>query len=647
LAQWIAAALLLMSSVAPAYALLGSGNYVATGPTAHARTGPTLTLLQNGKVLIAGQGTADLYDPATGTWSATGNPVVSRQYPTATLLPNGKVLVAGGIGSTGTVLNSTELYDPATGTWSASGAMSSPRYVATANLLANGKVLIAGGTSTPDESSALNSADLYDPATGIVTPTGSFVGNRFFASSVLLDNGMVLLTGGANTSGTPIATSNLYNPATGTWAPTGAMATNRVYAPVVKLPSGKVLAAGGLTSGSSFSAEVYDPATGVWATANNMVTGVSQHSMVLLSNGQVLAVGDTQLASQIYDPVTNIWRPSGFPLTPHDSVQTATALLLRNGDVLLGPAEGGVAAELYRSAVPRTKIDFNGDVKSDIVFENGIGTRWLYNMNGGAVQTSSALPGASPGWVLAGMGDFDGNGTTDMLWRNTADATQYWIYLMNGPTIIGGGLVAVAPGYRPTYIADFNADLKSDIVWENNAGGRWFYFMNGASVTSSAPVPTAVAGWEIAGVGDFNGDNRADLLWVNTAVPTQYWIYLLDGAQIIGSGGLNVAPGYQQTWIGDVNRDGKADIIWENGTNSRWVYTLNGTALIASFALPPASPGWQIVGVGDYDNLSGLDLLWQNTANPTQYWIYLLSTTGAIVGGAGLNVAPGYLPLTH
>jgi len=348
LTRWAVATLLFVLSLAPAHAV--PGNYEPTGPAAHARSGATMTLLQNGKVLLAGEGTAELYDPATGTWSATGNPVVGRQYATATMLPNGNVFVAGGIGSGNIVLNSTELYNPGTGTWSPSGTMTSPRYVATAVFLPNGKVLIAGGTSTSAESGALNSAELYDPATGTVTPTGSFIGNRFFAAATLLDNGMVLMTGGANSTGTPISTANLYNPATGTWSPTGSMTNPRVYAPAVKLPGGRVLTAGGLTSGSPVSAEIYNPATGTWSPAANMLVPVSQHSMVLLPNGLVLAAGDTFLTSQVYDPVSNIWQTSGNPATPHNSVQTANALLLPDGDVLFGPGDGGVASELYEPA---------------------------------------------------------------------------------------------------------------------------------------------------------------------------------------------------------------------------------------------------------------------------------------------------------
>jgi hypothetical protein len=68
--------------------------------------------------------------------------------------------------------------------------------------------------------------------------------------------------------------------------------------------------------------------------------------------------------------------------------------------------------------------------------------------------------------------------------------------------------------------------------------------MNGATVSSGALAPSAAPGWTIAGVGDFNGDGHSDMLWQNGAVPTQYWIYLLNGTSVIGGGGMMVAPGY-------------------------------------------------------------------------------------------------------
>src|SRR5205085_3686900 len=117
---------------------------------------------------------AELYDSATGTWSVTGNLSIGRPLRhTATLLQNGKVLVAGGDfnpDEVSCVFNSAELYDPIAGTWSLTGNLNIGRATHTATLLQNGKVLLAGGY---DCGGTLNSAELYDPATGTWSKTGN------------------------------------------------------------------------------------------------------------------------------------------------------------------------------------------------------------------------------------------------------------------------------------------------------------------------------------------------------------------------------------------------------------------------------------------------------------------------------------------
>ena len=130
-----------------------------------------------------------------------------RYYHTATLLPNGKVLVAGGnFTGTGGALASAELYDPASGTWTATGSLATARYAHTATLLPNGKVLVAGGVGT--SSTSLTSAELYDPASGSWTATGSLATARGGHTATLLPNGKVLVAGGSN--GSALASAELY-----------------------------------------------------------------------------------------------------------------------------------------------------------------------------------------------------------------------------------------------------------------------------------------------------------------------------------------------------------------------------------------------------------------------------------------------------
>ena len=102
-----------------------TGIWENTGSMAVARREPSATLLPNGEVLVAGGwkgggdsgylASAELYDPATGTWDNTGMMVAPRSSHTATLLQNGKVLVAGGgyySHGTGTLPALAELYTP-------------------------------------------------------------------------------------------------------------------------------------------------------------------------------------------------------------------------------------------------------------------------------------------------------------------------------------------------------------------------------------------------------------------------------------------------------------------------------------------------------------------------------------------------------
>jgi N-acetylneuraminic acid mutarotase len=179
------------------------------------RASSSMTLLPNGKVLVAGgfttdQRSAELFDPATGNWNATGEMVGPRgDGQTAMLLPNGKVLVVGG-GSTA----ETELYDPVTGTWTATGALVKATNGPTATLLANGTVLVAGGLGAASDSDALTAAQLYDPATGTWSATASLREARITGQQILLPDGRALVFGGSTTAsgGTFLTSSELYVP---------------------------------------------------------------------------------------------------------------------------------------------------------------------------------------------------------------------------------------------------------------------------------------------------------------------------------------------------------------------------------------------------------------------------------------------------
>lgn len=348
----------------------GLVGFEQTGSMSQPRTNHTATLLPNGKVLVASAG-AELYDPANGTWATTGGLATPRRYHTATLLPNGKVLVAGGLSGFHGV-PSAELYDPATGTWTPTGSLHTRRRSHTATLLPDGKVLVAGGF-VPEPGTILggfatHTAELYDPASGTWTSTGSLATARTDHTATLLGNGKVLVTGGATRSGGEgtgiLASAELYDPQSGTWTSTGNLASARSNHTATLLPNGKVLVASGagMTGNRLASAELYDPASGTWSPTGSLLTPRVYHTATLLQGGKVLVAGGSDSSgfgsrrAELYDPASGTWMTTGSLVTGR---REHTATLLPDGEVLVAGGRNQTvnndalaSAELYGKPMP-------------------------------------------------------------------------------------------------------------------------------------------------------------------------------------------------------------------------------------------------------------------------------------------------------
>ena len=342
--------------------------------------GSTATLLADGRVLLEGRGypswptppfgrvTADLYDPTTGQFYLTGPMIDSGDGQAAVLLHDGRVLIAGGYADDGRQdLSSAELYvpnasaEPTPSPWPCStDARTNAVEGQSATRLADGEVLIAGGN---DGSWNLATAELYDPATGSIKPTGSMTIARNNPTATLLADGRVLITGGQidNPSLEAFASAEIYDPKTGTFSSTGSMTTARVRHTATLLRDGRVLITGGLNGsgrdlpdlGNSLaSAEIYDPTTGTFSATGSMTTLRWGPTATLLLDGRVLVVGGggpLVRSSDIYDPTIGSFSASGSMITGR---QATTSTLLPDGRVLIAGGsdiEGGrlSSAELY------------------------------------------------------------------------------------------------------------------------------------------------------------------------------------------------------------------------------------------------------------------------------------------------------------
>lgn len=179
----------------------------------------------------------------------------------------------------------------------------------------------------------------------------------------------------------------------------------------------------------------------------------------------------------------------------------------------MGGADGTeiISADMLPlNAIPELRIvgvgDFNGDTRADILWRhNQSGELSVWGMNGAEVQSGEPLavaPGL--GWHVRGTGDFNADGKTDILWRS--DANELVVWTMggnNGSKILSGSSITSQPGSSWTIEAtgNYDNDGASDILWRNSNGQLVIWTMggmDGTTILTSTFLATELdAAWQI------------------------------------------------------------------------------------------------------------------------------------------------------
>ena len=314
--------------------------------------------------------------------------------------------------------------------------------------------------------------------------------------------------------------------------------------------------------------------------------------------------------------------------------------------------------------------DLNGDGKDDLLLTRTDGatrssarTWQYYPMNGTSHLTGD---GAATGlkldldWLVMGLGDFDGDGKTDVLTRDSVAGTWH-VALMNGKTVTttgtGNADLTTNLDWRLAAIADFDGDGKDDVLLRHSGTNRWYqYAMNGKSqvASKSGPVKDAAqrddglpddASWAVAGVGDLGGDGKADLLMRHATNGT--WRYYRMNGRTVASGsgsavGLPSGSAWKLAGLADLDGDGKDGVLLRNTSGTwRWYQSpLVASPTHVATDLSTSATTWKLAGLGDLTGDGKDDVVLRDVsttaANTGRWMVRAMNGASSIAAQSGI-----------
>jgi predicted hotdog family 3-hydroxylacyl-ACP dehydratase len=178
--------------------------------------------------------------------------------------------------------------------------------------------------------------------------------------------------------------------------------------------------------------------------------------------------------------------------------------------------------------------DMNGDGIGDILWQDTAGDVAIWFMNGSTISSAAVLGTVPPSstWSIIG------STTGEILWRDTSGDLALW--QVNGSTVQSTALGTVPSNWVVVGVGDFNGDGVSDLLFrDSNSGTVAIWFLNSSGLiqsTASVGVVSPSSTWSIAETGDFNGDGMSDILWTDGSGDVAIWF--MNGATIASTAGL-------------------------------------------------------------------------------------------------------------
>ena len=290
-----------------------------------------------------------------------------------------------------------------------------------------------------------------------------------------------------------------------------------------------------------------------------------------------------------------------------------------------------------------------GGTTTDMMLVRADGVYEIYDIGNNAVLGAYELGQVGNDFVFAGLGNFSGTDTTDMILRsNTTGAFEVYD-ISNDNVTAAAPLGQVGLDWQVAGFGNFNGPGGgTDMMMRSSAGMFEVYDIANNTVTSANALGQVGLDWQVAGFGDFNGDGTTDMMLrnVNTGMFEVYDIAnnMVASANALGQVGLD----WQVAGFGDFNGDGTTDMMLRNvNTGMFELYDIQNDKVTSASAIGQVGLEWQVAGFGQVDGAGANDMVLRDTQTGA-FEVYDIANnqlTGATsLGAVGLEWQLGGFP---
>jgi hypothetical protein len=245
--------------------------------------------------------------------------------------------------------------------------------------------------------------------------------------------------------------------------------------------------------------------------------------------------------------------------------------------------------------------DLDGNGTADLLWRDvntGRIHAWLLE-NAALLQSVQISGPIGSNWTIVGIGDISGDARGDIILRNrTTGAVEGW--LMDGAMRLAVGTIGASSGLVPQYLGDLDGDGLHDIIWRTKAGAPRLWLLDGLTRRFDGPIAglTTNVGtaWKIAGTGDIDGNGTSDILWRHTSGAVVAW--MMDGATRTEVATVHAGVGskWRIETLRDLDGDGRHDLVLRNSLNGDvYGWLMEGTSLATSGFVRNVSLSWKMV----------------------------------------------------